>query len=98
VSIVSSLSFIREGLVREEGLEPSRVTPRDPKSRASANSATPADPATGTLAHFSRYFFIQENTTSCQRLLLRGLSTQWPSSGNTSASAGTPLPRRAVSI
>src|SRR5450830_557900 len=29
-------------LVREEGLEPSRVAPRDPKSRASANSATPA--------------------------------------------------------
>ena len=27
-------------LVREEGLEPSRVSPRDPKSRASASSAT----------------------------------------------------------
>ena len=31
-------------LVREEGLEPSRVSPRDPKSRASAGSATLAVP------------------------------------------------------
>ncbi len=31
--------------MREEGLEPSRVAPRDPKSRASASSATLATEA-----------------------------------------------------
>jgi hypothetical protein len=30
----------KNSLVREEGVEPSRVSPRDPKSRASAGSAT----------------------------------------------------------
>ena len=41
----SRTSATREGdVVREEGLEPSRVTPRDPKSRASASSATLAVP------------------------------------------------------
>ena len=29
-------------MVREKGLEPIRLPARDPKSRASANSATPA--------------------------------------------------------
>ncbi len=36
----SRSSVIDFFLVREEGLEPSRVSPRDPKSRASAGSAT----------------------------------------------------------
>src|SRR5207245_1749473 len=34
-SLLASVS-----VVREEGLEPSRVSPRDPKSRASSSSAT----------------------------------------------------------
>ena len=32
--------LVSDSVVREEGLEPSRVSPRDPKSRASSSSAT----------------------------------------------------------
>src|SRR5579862_7589854 len=41
-----------EVLVREEGFEPSRVTPRDPKSRASASSATLASDTSVSGRHF----------------------------------------------
>jgi hypothetical protein len=39
-------------VVREEGFEPSRVTPRDPKSRASASSATLASDTSVSARHF----------------------------------------------
>src|SRR5579872_2474774 len=40
---VSGLRFDNRLLVRAEGLEPPRLSSREPKSRASTNSATPAD-------------------------------------------------------
>ena len=52
----------------------------------------------GTPLQRTSHFVIQPNTASCHLLLLSGLRTQWPSSGKTSASAGTPFPRSAVNI
>src|SRR5579883_1150495 len=39
------------GVVRAEGLEPPRLSSREPKSRASTNSATPADSVYGRRTH-----------------------------------------------
>ena len=79
---------------------------RSPWSGSSAAGSSPVarvaelPRATGPRAtdYVTEYFSIHPNTASCHARLLLAPSTQCPSSGNTSASAATPLRRRTVNI
>src|ERR1039457_3123895 len=57
-------------MVREEGFEPSRVSPRDPKSRASAGSATLASDTSVSASRLGFNEYTAEFRTGLSRISL----------------------------